>query len=81
MQTGYVFKLAERIFGILTYSPETRVLCRVIETDSIPAACEELGRNFAGEFRPANMDETAWGKTIVDVRSAAELLDSNLGGN
>ena len=77
MTTGYVFKLADRIYGILTYSPETRVFCRVIETDSIPAACEELGRNFAGRFVPANSDETAWGRAIVNTQPA-EVLNSIL---
>jgi hypothetical protein len=77
MQTGHVFKLAGRIFGILTYLPETRVFCSVIETDSIYDVCERLGRNFAGRFIPADSDETAWGRTIVNDRPA-EVLDSVL---
>ena len=41
MQIGHVFRISNRIYGILTYSPRTHVLCRVIETDSIPVACEK----------------------------------------
>jgi hypothetical protein len=64
MQTGHVFKLAPSIFGIITYAPETRVLCRCIDTDSESEACAILARSFAGRFIVADADTRAWGKTI-----------------
>lgn len=74
MQAGYIFKLANHIFGILTYRPETQLLCRVTEADTAQGACDELAQEFAGYFFLADTDQTAWGKTILRAGGATTVL-------
>lgn len=73
MQTGYLFKLAENIFGILTYQPQTQILCRVTESSSAESACHELAREFAGEFTVADTDQAAWGRAFFRAHGAPVL--------
>lgn len=77
MQTGYVFALDTRcpgFYGILSYYPKTTVQIRIMETDSVRVACEELGREFAGAFVPADTDQIAWGRVLFNARGGAEIL-------
>lgn len=77
MQTGFVFKLdpsCPAFWGILSYYPNTEVRVRVIDTNSVYRACEELGREFAGDFRPADSDQIAWGRVVFKARGSAEIL-------
>lgn len=73
MQTGFIFKLAEHIFGILTYQPQTQILCRVTSANTAQNVCHELGREFAGEFLVADADQAAYGKTLFRASGAPVL--------
>lgn len=76
MQRGYVFVIADNMFGVLTYRPDTRVLLRVIEgVTSIAVACRELALNFAGEFVPATIDQTKWGHILISTRDTQLLTN------
>ncbi len=80
MQTGYVFKLAGCVYGILTYQPHTQLLCRVTESDSVRGACHELARGFAGEFSAADADQAAWGRAVFHSHGTALVLTQLQGG-
>ena len=74
MTHGYLFKLAPGFWGILAYLDRPTVFIRVIDTDSVYQACEELSRTHAGHFSPADTDQVAWGNVIFKARGGAELL-------
>lgn len=73
---GYVFTMQTGgFFGILTYGMlETTVLMRIMETTSVSEACTQLGKQFAGTFKPADLDQQAWGKAIFKAQGGAQLL-------
>lgn len=78
MTIGFVFKLDPAhsgCWGVLSYSPETTVRVRFIDTDSVYTACRLLGGMFAGAFIPADSDTAAWGRTIFRMRGSALLLN------
>lgn len=80
MQTGYLFKLAENFYGILTYKPETQVLARFTESNTLADVAVELSREFAGHFVPADTDQIAWGRTLMKANNIL-LLTVNGGVN
>jgi len=76
MNTGYVFKTqAEGFFGILSYSPTT-VHMRIIESTSVREACTMLSEQFAGHFKPADLDQELWGRAVFAARGAPLLTDN-----
>lgn len=79
MQHGYVFRLAGDLFGILTYKPQTQVLCRFTKASSVQGACDELAREFAGHFFPADTDQAEWGRAITKAQDTL-LLTAFQGG-
>lgn len=78
LPVGAVYKQASGIFGIVVYrspgSNKTEVISRVIDTDSVYEACEILSREFAGEFKPADIDQTQWGQIVAESQGSCRVL-------
>ncbi len=73
MQAGFIFKIAENIFGILTYQPQTQVLCRVTHANNVEDVCGELAQEFAGHFTAADGDQKAWAECFFRTQGAVVL--------
>ncbi len=75
MNKGHVYKMVDGIFGILTHSPTTQVLCRVIDVDTVEEACTLLSKDFSGHFLPlTSEDDHKWAKQVLAGRQGGSVL-------
>lgn len=76
MQSGFVSKFTEGFFLILHYGATTRVYARVIDAETVRDACSELGRLFSGTFTPADADQIAWSRALLNRGGGVPVLMS-----
>jgi len=75
MEYGYVYKMADNMFGILTYLDKPTVLCRITKANTVSGAVQELTRQFAGNFGVADPNQERWAKVIQAVDHSLLLTD------
>lgn len=66
MQNGYVFAIAPNFFGIFLFSKTRPLMGRFSNAKTVPGACADFGRKFAGNFKPLPLGALPFVRKMMD---------------